>query len=196
MWRNGDPVLMRYVFRGRVRWAFPETFVAETEDAICLYCQPGTLGKRPTRSFFEDPGQIAQGHWEHVDHQWVQHHVLWLQRLGRRHSLGLFWDEDWQFRGWYVNLQEPVRRSQLGFDIRDQALDITVAPNGSWSWKDEDHLARLVELQVFSADEAEVIRAEGKRVVDEWPFPTGWEEWRPDPGWKPPTLPAGWDVVG
>ena len=33
------------------------------------------------------------------------------------------------------------------------------------------------------------------RLVDEWPFPTGWEDWRPDPGWEPPTLPAGWDTV-
>ena len=33
------------------------------------------------------------------------------------------------------------------------------------------------------------------RIVEEWPFPTGWEDWRPDPGWEPPTLPAGWDTV-
>ena len=29
----------------------------------------------------------------------------------------------------------------------------------------------------------------------EWPFPTGWEDWRPDPAWPVPQLPAGWDVV-
>src|SRR5262249_17524727 len=38
-------------------------------------------------------------------------------------------------------------------------------------------------------------RAEGERALTEWPFPTGWEEWRPDPRWKLPQLPAGWDVV-
>ncbi len=130
-----------------------------------------------------------------MDFAWQKHHVLWLQRLDRPHSLGLFWNESWDFRGWYVNLQEPVRRSLLGFDTRDQALDITVAPDGTWAWKDEDHLAFLVEHGAFTAEEAAVIRAEGERVVEEWPFPTGWENWRPDPAWAVPTLPEGWDVV-
>ena len=36
---------------------------------------------------------------------------------------------------------------------------------------------------------------EANRVLDEWPFPTGWEDWQPDPAWSLPTLPEGWDVV-
>jgi hypothetical protein len=33
----------------------------------------------------------------------------------------------------------------------------------------------------------EVIRAWGT------PFSDGWEDWRPDPGWTVPELPADWD---
>ncbi len=195
MWSEGDTALLRYVFRGRVRWAIPQAFVGEADNSVLLYCRPGTPAKRAAHSFFDDPVQIRRERWEYVDFAWQTHHVLWLQRLNRPHSLGLFWSGSWDFRGWYVNLQEPVRRSRLGFDTRDQALDITVAPDGTWAWKDEDHLAFLIEHGAFTAEEAAVIRAEGERVVDEWPFPTGWEEWRPDPAWAVPTLPEGWDVV-
>ena len=31
------------------------------------------------------------------------------------------------------------------------------------------------------------------RVIEEWPFPTGWESWRPDPTWPLPAVPPGWD---
>jgi hypothetical protein len=95
----------------------------------------------------------------------------------------------------YVNLQEPLRPSPVGFDTRDQALDLVIDPDGSWRWKDEDHFAQAVERGRFTADEAAAIRAEGERVVAAWPFPTGWEGWMPDPRWPRPGLPDGWDAV-
>ena len=30
-----------------------------------------------------------------------------------------------------------------------------------------------------TAADAAAFRAEGERVLAEWPFPTGWEDWRP-----------------
>jgi hypothetical protein len=42
-------------------------------------------------------------------------------------------------------------------------------------------------------DPAEV-RAEADRVVAAWPFPTGWEDFRPDPAWGVPRLPE--DCLG
>ena len=97
-----------------------------------------------------------------------------------------------------MNLQEPLRRSRLGFDTRDQVLDIVVEPDLSWRWKDEDELAHAVERRVFSSGEAGAIRAEGERVVRRLPelVPTGWENWQPDPGWDLPALPADWDRLG
>jgi hypothetical protein len=43
--------------------------------------------------------------------------------------------------------------------------------------------------------DAAAVRAEAARVLEEWPFPTGWEDWRPDPYWPIPQLPVGWDRV-
>jgi hypothetical protein len=62
-------------------------------------------------------------------------------------------------------------------------------------WKDEDELAHAVELELFSAEEAAAIRAAGERVIAARPWPTGREDWRPDPAWALPRLPKGWDVV-
>jgi predicted RNA-binding protein associated with RNAse of E/G family len=123
---------------------------------------------------------------------------LKLTRFGDAHSLDLFWDDaTGDFLGWYVNLQTPLQRSPLGFDTTDQALDVVIDPDGSWRWKDEDDLAACVELGLFTTQEAAEIRAEGEQVIAVLPslIPTGWEDWRPDPAWQLPALPAGWDAV-
>ena len=46
----------------------------------------------------------------------------------------------------------------------------------------------------MTADEAARIRAEGERIVAERPWPTGWEDFVPDPAWPPPELPDGWEA--
>ena len=80
---------------------------------------------------------------------------------------------DGEFAGWYVNLQEPLRRSPLGFETDDLVLDIRIQPDGSWAWKDEDELEEAVRLGRFTEDEAQAIRAEGERVVEERPLADG-----------------------
>jgi hypothetical protein len=91
-----------------------------------------------------------------------------------------------------VNFEQPLRRSRVGFDTFDEKLDLIVRPDGSYRWKDEDELEQAAALGLVDADE---VRAEAQRVIREWPFPTGWEHWRPDPSWPVPQLPAGWDRV-
>lgn len=198
VWKPGDSVLVRSVFRGRVRWTFPHTVVADSPDRVVLSLQPGVEGRWVPRT--------ADGHdiraWgsaiEPSPHVWEATRVLWTTRFGAAHSLGLFWDDaSGDFLGWYCNLQEPLRRSPLGFDTLDHALDVWIEPDGTWRWKDEDDLAGCVELELFSEDEAAAIRAEGERVIAALCdlLPTGWEDWRPDPARQLPKLPAGWDTV-
>jgi len=102
------------------------------------------------------------------------------------------WDESWRFAGWYVNLQETVRRTALGFDTCDLALDVEVEPDGTWAWKDEDDFAEAQALGVLDEAEAAAVRAESELVISEQPWPTGWEDWRPDRSWSPLSLPDGW----
>ena len=191
----GEPVLCRTVYRGRVRWAFPHRFVTNDGGRVALYLAPGTsgvwMGRDANGRYLE---RWVRGDEPHP-HVWNAHHVLWLVRCEETHMVGLLWDERWQFRCWYVNLQAPLTETPLGFDSVDWALDVVIAPDGPWAWKDEDDFAEAQALGVLDRAAASAIRAEGERVIRERPWPTGWEDWRPDPAWTPPTLPEGWDRV-
>ena len=114
-----------------------------------------------------------------------------LARPGRAHSIYIFWREG-TFEHWYVNFEEPLRRTPVGFDTFDHKLDLIVMPDGAYRWKDEDEFEQAAALGLLDAD---AVRAEAARVLEEWPFPTGWEDWRPDPAWPVPQLPDGWDRV-
>ena len=116
---------------------------------------------------------------------------LGLARTGEHHSIWHFWAGE-RFTHWYVNLEEPLRRSRVGFDTFDHKLDLIVEADGSWRWKDEDELGEAAWRGIL---DAEGVRAEGERVLAAWPFPTGWEDWRPDHAWPVPELPEGWDAI-
>jgi uncharacterized protein DUF402 len=201
VWSAGDSVLWRGIVDGRVRWALPHTFVEETPAHVAVYIRPGVVGMRPRLAFIHYPEQLRTGRWEIQEHRWRSNHVLRLTPPGAAHSVDLYWSEgSFRFRGWYVNLQEPLRSTPLGYDTRDHALDIWVEPDRTWRWKDEDHLEEIVRLGVYSTEQATRIRAEGERVlrcIEAWdsPFCDGWEQWRPSPRWSLPTLPDGWNVV-
>jgi len=112
----------------------------------------------------------------------------------------LFLRPDGSARSWYVNLEEPLRRTELGFDTLDHELDVIVELDGSWRWKDEDDLAESIRRGVIPAEEEPRLRADGeravRRIVDrEPPFDRDWSAWRPDPAWPLPVLPEGWDRV-
>jgi uncharacterized protein len=193
--KAGDSVLLRSVYGGRVRWAFPHRFVANDGDGLVLYLAPGTrgvwMGRGPDGRYLE---RWARGD-DPSPHVWHTHHILFLARRDETHMLGLLWDESWRFRCWYVNLQAPFRESPLGYDYTDWALDVVVAPDGTWAWKDEGDFAEAQELGILDVETAAAIRAEGERVIAERPWPTGWEDWRADPAWTPLSLPGGWAHV-
>jgi hypothetical protein len=51
----------------------------------------------------------------------------------------------------------------------------------------------------MTPDEVRLVRAEGERVVEmiesrAAPFNEGWPDWRPDPDWPVPVLPADWET--
>jgi uncharacterized protein len=192
-WEPGSVIRFRYVRDGRAFWTLPVTVARDDDTEIALWVAPGSPMQRP------DPPRLpvrdlAAGRWEAVDSTWYGQGILMLRRPETRHAIWLFWHLDWRFRGWYVNLEDWWRDDE-GVDAYDHQLDIWVEPDGTWRWKDEDDLAESVQAGIFTAAEAAEIRAEGERLLAAWPFPTGWEDWRPDPAWPLPELPEGWDAV-
>ena len=167
------------MYRGRVRWAFPHRVVADDGNRFVLYIAPGTEGVWMGR----DPDGRYLDRWMSDEpphrHVWRWHHILSLARRGAAHSLWHFWDEEWNFVCWYVQLHTPMTEVDGGFEMTDQALDILVDPDGTWRWKDEDDFAETQALGVWTPEEAAAIRAEGERVIAARPWPSGWEDWRP-----------------
>jgi predicted RNA-binding protein associated with RNAse of E/G family len=82
----------------------------------------------------------------------------------------------------------------------DQILDLIVEPDlKQWHWKDEDELKEAIELGIISTEKARSLYAKGTEVRDMIlsgkSIFNGWEHWRPDPAWKIPVLPDGWDEI-
>ena len=128
---------------------------------------------------------------------WQGHGVLMLQRPGESYAVWHFWDgPNRDFAGWYLNIQEPFRRTTLGFDTQDLELDLWAPAHGGWALKDDD----LVDVRVtegrFTAAKAEEIRAIGRsigNVIDENEKWWGdWRAWEPDPHWVPVRPPDDW----
>lgn len=192
----GAPVVWRIIWHGRVWWALPVTVVDDSE-LVVLYIAPGTSFK--TGEVFEGDPRLPTN-WRLIDTTWGERPVLQVTRPGDTHSVWAVWQEaGGELAYWYVNLQEPLRRTPIGFDTRDNMLDIVVEPDlSAWRWKDEDDVTEAVRIGLLSGQEADAIRREGERVIGliedgTPPFDAGWATRRPDPAWSVPTLPEGWD---
>jgi hypothetical protein len=171
------------------------TVVADEPERVVLWIAADTPCKRPSHRVTLE--QRAHGDWTLTDKPWSDGPAtLMLFTPGQAHAIWLFWNERGAFSGWYVNLEDPWRRTPIGFDTRDHLLDIAVDPDGQWRWLDERDLEVATDLGLFSELDASRIRAEGERVIGTWPFPTGWEDWQHDPRWTVPRVPEAWDVLG
>jgi len=125
---------------------------------------------------------------------WRHNNVLMWHPPGQAHSVWWFF-HDGQFSYWYINLESPFTRGPDCIASVDHHLDVIVRPDRSWEWKDERDLAEVIGVPGFwTADEAERIRAEGRRVAAiagsaAFPFDGTWCDFRPPPHWPTPRLP-------
>lgn len=189
-WSAGTVVVRREVLRGRVWAGMPMYVVADDPDLLALYMPVGTPMLFPPGPWPTDNGRHP---WDRgPDSTWYGRDVLMLHRPGEAHSVWAMWKApDRSFDGWYVNLQTPFERHRLAIDTFDHALDIVVAPDGTWRFKDLDDLEECEASGWFSTAEAEAIRREGDNVGrllddgDPWWDP-GWAEWTPDPAMVEP----------
>ena len=98
--------------------------------------------------------------WGHLD-AWQGTTVLKLRRAGDWYSVWRFFDARRRLPvGWYVNFETPVVRTDDGVDVNDLQLDIVVAPDGSWRWKDVQDLAPSLASGRITQDELLAVLAE------------------------------------
>lgn len=179
--------------------------IADDEFGLRLWIETGSATLRrtrfdgtptrdvPIRKELETPTTLAPATWRGL-------RTLMLMPPGAAHAVWWRWRPSGEFAGWYVNLEEPIRRWPGGIDVHDQALDLLIAPDGTPSWKDEDQFAAQTGDPLFwDAATAAEIRAEGERMLArsrrrEFPFDGTWVDFRPDPAWPPTPMPAWWDL--
>ena len=207
----GETAVRRDVFRRQVWSAHAFRVVEDGDEALVLGCRPGVellaattwiewllTGNEAAR--LEALPNLARGRWQLDRWSWRSTATLQWVRPGAWFSVHAFYDvaDDHRLAHWYVNFQQPMRRTALGFDTFDLLLDLVIAPDLSrWSWKDEDEYAHGRRLGVVSeADHRAVDQAREEAVAmiegRGGPFAADevWRNWRSRPDWPAPQLPG------
>jgi len=187
----GNEVVLRYITRmdGVPGMSWPAFVVRDEADLLALYIPRGTTCMR-----WETP---AGGQRRLVEGDW-RRDTLRLMFPGRGYSVWLFWEgEPRAFTTYYVNFEEPFRRTPIGFDTNDHALDIVVALDFAWRWKDLDEFEGLITSGNFSEEFGAAVRVAAEDVVRiiegrGSPFGDGWESWLPPESWGLPAIHPRW----
>jgi Protein of unknown function (DUF402) len=203
----GRTVLYRNVGRDRVASVRPCRVIADDERGLLLWLAP----RSPVAVEVAEDGrgirEMPFAEWIGLRHglrtaTWQGPGVLKFVPPGVDHSVWFFRDDAGRFTSWYVNLEERGVRwddgEAAGVDVVDQDLDLVVAPDRSWRWKDEHEFAeRLAYPEHYWVRDEAAVRAEGAAVIKkieaaDFPFDGTWTDFTPDPAWPTPDLPPGW----
>ena len=198
----------RNIRHDRIGWVRPVRVVSDDERGLLVWLERGTRVINEVAADGRGMRAMPFSEWVGLDYRlhqgtWQGPGVLKFMPPGEAHSVWWFRDDQGRFTGWYVNLEAPVIRwddgGVAGVDMVDQDLDIMVAPDRTWRWKDEDEFAeRLAFPGHYWVPDPDAVWAEGRRVVKqieagEFPFDGTWTDFTPDPSWGPGVLEPGWD---
>lgn len=151
--RPGRTIRRREVLHGRLWLEHPVLVVSDSHDALAVLLEPG--------SAFTFPPHPAPHPWR--DHaSWTGTTVLQVQRPDDAYAVWKFFDSDGLFTHWYINFEAPIVKhvdaSGGGcYDTDDHGVDIVVAADGDWEWKDYDDPRLMVEEGRLTSDEADAI---------------------------------------
>lgn len=202
----GDTIVQRGLHRdGRIHSADSVRVVSDDNCGLLTWLARGSQVIRRTNLTGQSVRKLPVGEQLrvpkiHVLSSSMDRDVLWLNPQQSPYAIA--WGfVDGEFEGWYINLQSPARRWWGGIDIHDQALDVLVAADRTWKWKDEDEFAERTGHPLFWDEaDAATIRGEAERLIalaeaGQFPFDGTWCNFRPDPSWGPTELPWWWDQL-
>jgi hypothetical protein len=193
-WQPGDVIVHREVWRG-VPWLASPVIVVEDAPGLLATYMPEEM------PLAFPPSADGRPHPWAGKERWTGHGVLVLRRPGEAYSVWHFWDgPSRRFAGWYLNIEEPHRRTAVGYDTQDLELDVWIPAGEPWRFKDEECLeqrvreGRYTEAQVTAArrvgGELGAMLDRGERWWDD-----GWASFVPEPGWRAPAFPEGWEAT-
>lgn len=185
----GTVVTLREVWRGRTLSVRSVRVVEDVGDRHrAFFLSPGSR-------FLNDPRDHGEVRFH--DGPWTleavvrDRPVLSFAFPDTPYAVLLSWNEDWRFRGYYVNMQSPLRERDGALEYTDRFLDVRIPPTlDDHEWKDEDELREAVSRGLMTGAQAREVRKAGERAIEhvrrrEPPFDVDWSSWRPDPSWGP-----------
>ncbi len=198
----GDQIEVQFIVGEEPFLVMPVTVVEDSDMCIAHYLAAGTRYLRRVLMDGSPVPRVMPLDELHrvgsrlIEDEWRGSHRLIVTPPGKAHAVYLRWKAaTWESNGWYVNLQESLRRTESGFTTEDHFLDILVDPDLAWQWKDEDELEEAVAVGRVVRAEADTIRLEGERVIadieaERFPFDGTFVDWRPNQAWRIPVLPS------
>lgn len=207
MWQHGDVIAWRGMYRNRPWHIQSGIVVQDTPDEIVVCFLPGAESFAE-QDYVDGKKKTGKRRWDFKDKEWKLTHYAWhtnrlltITEPGKYYSIMLFWNEAKnEFLGYYVNFQLPFQRRHVGIDTLDLDLDIVIAPDLTFQWKDEDDYQQAMEHGIIDPEWMMGIEAAKPEVLErlakrQYPFDGSWLTWMPDPSWSPPRLPVNWDKI-
>jgi len=188
-WARGDVVALRDIWFGQVWRAIAGIVIEDDGESSAFWIPTGSPASYPVDADGREI-RIPQREFRRAERRAGAPVVVACDRR-EPWTLWHFHRPDGVFDRWYVNFERFLGRSTTAYDSVDHKLDLIARPDGSIEWKDEDELAHAADLGLVDADE---VRRDADRIVADAPWPSGWEDFRPDPGWGVPELPPAWDL--
>ena len=207
MWKPGEVVTWRGIYRQRVWHAMTTLVIKDTPQEIVLAQTPGTEcmfetnyakgSKKSTKRRWD----FKYDDWQLEKFTWHTNRLLHVIEAGKYYSTVFFWDDKSnEFLCYYINFQLPFKRKHCSIDTLDLDLDIVIHPDFSFEWKDLDDYQKAIESGVILQEwvneiETAKMKVLGRLEKREYPFDNSWLNWRPDPTWSTPKLPKDWDKI-
>ena len=195
VWRSRPRGDVGFVFACRVLVDAPDVIAVVQPTGAPVVHRVGERGGPQGRS-------LLPGAWDGTRREttWDRPPAVRLHPIGRSYSVIRTWlAGEQRFHGWYVNLEQPWIRTAIGFDSRDDVLDVTVSDDlAQCRLKDHDELEFAIETGLVSASDADVVRTTAASAMADvtnrrWPFiEPAWHHLRPQDHADALTLPTGW----
>lgn len=185
----GTPVVLRSVFADHVGAVFPGVVISDDDTVTAVYQPAGTsVLVRTGRCGGPHGRNMYPGGWDggHQLRPWTGSGVLRVHRHGDPWSVWR-WREGHTWRpGCYVNLEEPWRRTTIGFDSQDWILDLVIDGAGVAHRKDDVELDWCEQVGSVTAEHAARVRRAGEQALaafraGAFPFDADWDRWSVDP---------------
>jgi len=193
-WRRGETIVHREVWRG-VPWCASPVVVVEDRPELLVTYLPEEA------PFAFPPSADGRPHPWSGKRAWSGHGVLTLRRPGEAYSVWHVWEgPERRFAGWYLNLEEPFRRTSIGYDTQDLELDVWIPVDEPWRFKDEELLAERVLDGRYTDEQAAATHALGRTIGamldrgERW-WEDVWSRFEPDSAWRAPSCPDGGEVA-